>query len=680
MSKPTVIDNENAMFYSLERQKLEDFNSFLKTMPHIFSHVNVEIRSNQDLPAVNELQFNRNIKVRLIGTKTFCEQVHCNSYYPRGQSCTLESIPFIFKSGNSDIPTCHSSCFNLFNQTKDGDGNYYKAPFTMYNESQKCCMIHNDAYFRLGNDDYTRTDVHPTARIDTIGTGFDLSPELYKDGKGNETFHYKINKYYCDDFKYEFKNGECEPSLAEVILGAIGSENLYKGVQYGIRDLQTGVGLHDVNKPTLPSITTKPPPSFIQWMSTVNKDVNFFNIDLQLSDLGITKEKSHLFFTTEYGWPGRLVEPIILYKPITDPDALHKDFSYGKNYLPQFQLDAYGRRVFDEYELIGTYAMLRKLNKEMYDAFTDDGKVYSNAIYEFFKLLGEQLETWEFYATTGATFLNEFSILLKKLVTFSEAQFKKVTNTMITIAERTIFHTFVSSAGIHALKYGKYIFKFLSSTIKALSVVGTIFDVLGLVDLFLIGSDLFSTGKLVGQQFVDLYSESDFDTYEKLFGYKSVEFSPVYFMTFYKSVTKLSNKSAENLILIKNAYNTPFPYATTAQLVDFENQIFNTFKWNTEYLLFLNKNSNGETISWNDTVNLKEFDDMVDNQFLKVPNSFSNYKVYTQDFLTRKNTVFLMVGCSIIVSGLTIWLNNKFLLIFAILIFMITFTLITTPN
>ncbi len=244
MSKPTLIDDERALFYATERSKLGLFNKFLLKFPHLFSHVGVEIRHNRDIPYDN---FENNIYVRLIGTEKFCKQATCVSMYPRGQTCTPTTEPLIYQSGNSTIDACQGSCFSFFNGKKDDEGNYYKMPLLRFNNDAECCTIHNMPYFAQATDDYLRTDTHPTPRIDTIGTGFDLLDEGYNNGV-DQTFKYKLNKFYCDDFKLEYKDDDCKPSLGEKLFSLFVSENLYKAMQYGERRITTGKGLSDVQE------------------------------------------------------------------------------------------------------------------------------------------------------------------------------------------------------------------------------------------------------------------------------------------------------------------------------------------------------------------------------------------------------------------------------------------------
>lgn len=71
-----------------------------------------------------------------------------------------------------------------------------------------------------------------------------------------------------------------------------------------------------------------------------------------MSVLGITIGKRHLVFTTDYGWLGRLIEPLSIYKTLDSDPPKNKcitiiDYNeLNKNHLEQFQYDPYtGRAV-----------------------------------------------------------------------------------------------------------------------------------------------------------------------------------------------------------------------------------------------------------------------------------------------------------------------------------------------
>lgn len=681
---PTFIDYEHATLLSFERQKLTTFNHHLKIAPHIASHINVQIGLYKGVPIGSQAQFDNAIYVRLIGSPEFCSQVKCFSYYPRGKDCGKAQEPFIFKSGNSDIETCHSACFNLYEGSTDEDGNLYKAPLTHYNKTQNCCMMHNDVFYRLAIDDYMRTDAHTTPRVDTIGTGFDLAPEMGSDAEGNEFFNFKMNKYYCDDFKYEFKDGECKPSIAETIVGALVSSNLYKGIQYAGKP----GGVSGVGRPSLPPITTPTPPKLTKWKSIVNTGAHFFDPNITLRMLGITRELSHLYFTTEFGWPGRLVEPLLLYEEIKAPGAIHINFSAPRKSLPQFKIMPDGRRQFDEYELMDVYDSLRRANRLAYENIKEDKDISPNAIIATFDALKQQFGTPEFWATIGLGFTDSVINLLKRISNFAEMHFGRMTSSMILLAQKTIFNNIVTKSGALALKFSTLAFRILASTFKVLSVVGTIVNILSLADLFLLGTDLFNLNELRGQEYIDnAFNFPDMISNELAYGYKSVEFSPAQYFSMYdyntrdRLVDSIELVEAENLILLPHATRPPVPYAIDKTKVGRKNQPYDTFRWEAEILDRLITNSDGIPINAHeaDGKSFHEFNEMVDN-IKFYPHTFTGYKLYSEDMISRIeiSSYFLITS---IVFG--IWggiLKNTIVIFLSLFISILTFTFTLSPH
>lgn len=683
-TSPTFIDYENATLLAFERQKLSAFNHHLKIAPHIASHIDVQIGLYRGVPVGTQEQFDNAIYVRLVGNATFCSQVKCFSHYPRGQTCTQTQDPFVFKSGNSDIEACHSSCFNLYEGAKDEEGNLYKAPLTHYSDAQQCCLMHNDVFYRLGIDDYMRTDAHTTPRVDTIGTGYDLDKDMATDSDGNEYFKFRLNKYYCNDFKYEFRDGECKPSVGELIFGTLVSTNLYKGIQYAGK----AGGVSGVSRPSLPAITTPNPPTLAQWKSKVNAGAHFFDLNITLRMLGITRELSHLYFTTEFGWPGRLVEPLLIYTEIRAPGAIHIDFSAASKRLPQFRLLKDGRRQFDEYELIGSYDALRRANALIQEGLTEDAELAPNAIADLWATLSNSIATPEFWADIGLLFTDTYISLLKRSAGVLQVHFERMTASMILLAQKTIFNNIITKAGAITLKFSSIAFRLLATTFKALSVVGTIVNILGLADIALLGTDLFNLRNLVGQAYVDAaYNLPDLNSNELAYGYKSVEFSPAYYFAIYDTLVKDTNEDSEqlmeadNLILLPNATAPSVPYAIDKSLVAKKYALGNNILWEAQYLDRLVVNSDGIPINWHESKGktFREFDEMVDN-IKFVPHTFIGYKNYTSDMISRVEVTSYMVVATITIALVGGIFKNTILIFLALFVGILTFAFTISPN
>lgn len=674
MSKPTVIDDERALLYAFERSKLGMFNKYLKMFPQLFSHIGVEIRFNRNIP---HPEFNKNIAVRLIGTQMFCSQAKCISTFPRGQSCSPDSEPRVFMSGNSTIEACQAACFSFFNGKKDEDGNFYKLPLVRFNQDAECCTMHNMLFFTQATDDYTRTDIHPTPRVDTIGTGFDLDNEIYKDGV-DQTFKFKMNKFYCDDFRHELKGTECEPSLGEKLASLFASETLYKATQYGVRKIQTGKWINDVQNVELPPPSFKATP-IEDWYSNVNPNAHFFNLDLTLSDLGITPDTSHLIFTTEFGWPGKLIEPTILYKEVIEE---------RNNKRPaHLRFDSQCWRIFDEFEILGYVEILKKLNKSLKEEEEnnkDEMDVTDPAFLDkvLRGILGS-LSSSEFYTEQlPAMLVNEFASVLKRVVKYSAVKFDGVVLNSIRIAERTLVAEFAKTIGYGLMRGGKMLARLLTSTLKNITLVGMILDFVSLIDLFFLMGDVWGQQKYGGSQMVEEYSVMDLKVNEYQYGFKTFEFSPAVFIALY---TNIMGDTVETLdepikegvgvvLLSKEMYK----YAIPSSAVGSGYTNIDMFKWQTDFFLHLENNSVGEPIIWEPVMNYETFEDKF-NTLLSQPLTQYNPSFF-EPFLKRKQLLLNITSIIIVLFILFLLFKSELLLLIIGLITILLFSIVFAPS
>lgn len=682
MNKPTFTDYENASLYAYERAKLETFNYFLMEHRHIFSHVNIEIRRNKNLDSTTYEKMNRNIQVRLIASPEFSKQITCNLFYPRGRECKTEDLPKVFKSGNSDVFACQASCFNLTNKKKDADGNYFRSPMTFFDPDQGTSIIQNDAVFRLGVDDFSRTDQHTTSRIDTIGTGFDISDSFYEDEAGNKTFKFDINKYYCDDFMLELVNGECQPSAAEFWVGIFISSFLYKSFQYGTRYFTTGTSATSVQKPNVP-ITKTRPLTEVEWRKNINHFAKCLNPNLKLSDLGITNEMPDLIFTTEYGWPGRLVLPLILYKPIYSNQTTIDYENINKKRLPQFKMTNTGYRIYDEYELIGMTKILKDINRSLY---MGQGEVIGNENFltQALDTMSSILSNSQVYTEIGVSLLPHVILSqLKKLTThLLSTSLPKLTHVTLSLSMRTLTHVMATKLAFTVTKIGTVVLKSTLAAIKAASVVGLILDVIAIGDLINLVFDAYSEKNIQGIGYLNAISDMDLISKETNYGIKSPECSPIYIINLIK-IAEQSNIQTEDSKLLNifesNTLNKSnkdealeFPYYYPETLVKRDDNPYSKISWETEYLMSLKYNSMGNKIDYDDDpIDAHVFNEMVDNVLNKYPTTYNNYKQYSENTLKRVNITKIALKISavcLIISALIPSLIPIFIILFILAI------------
>lgn len=679
---PTSFDYDNATRYAYERGKLAIFNHFLKIKPHIFSHVNVEIRHNPDLSNRTLDQMNHNISVRLIGTPMFCSQVKCNAYYPRGKTCTPSTDPLVFKSGNTDVQACQAGCFNLHDNSPDANGNVFKGPHTTFSERQNCCLLWLDQFFILGVDDYSRTDVHPEPRVDTIGTGFDLSADPYIDKDGNETFKFLLNKYYCDDFRLKFDGVECKRSVGEAISGFLFSEVLYKSLQYGIRKASNGIGAYDVQKPILPEISLLPSADKQAWLQNINQNVNFFNPELVLSDIGIMGDYPHLIFTTEYGWPGRIVQPLIITRVPKFSQYQEVDFiAIDKNVLPHLKRNSYGRRQLDEFEILQTYtSLLRAINSKKNDTESTISQIV-NGIVEIFG-------TSQFWLQSSLILTQSCLSEMEKLVLYGSVHFKAATESFTAILRRTMFTSLAHQTGHLAAHYTETAARIALGSIKAISIIGIVSDIIGLIDVVLGPFDFFSTEKL-NYHAPHQYSKADLEMKKTIFDYKTVEYSPAMFVHNDDLITA-STINASHLFqqkLVNSIYlnllpaSIKLPYAIDSSAVIHKDDTKQTFKWNADYLTRLERNSNDLLINWSDEsgVTFEDYKTQLQKEVKTIPDTYVNYREYIGDTLTRLDINKYGIPITMLILISSVFLPTLLPVVIAIFIAVFIFSLQFMP-
>lgn len=682
---PTVINFTNADLYAYERFKIQQYNFNLRFRPEIMSHTYIEISYNTQLNDNIEIPWYRKIRFNVRSRKRFCSQSTCQSHYPRGKTCTVDDEPRIFKTGDHDVEACEFGCYNLYekahipvdlesetgsnkdenedkvqddkNNTSDkvetNEDRHARAPFLIYSYRQCACTMHNNGLFALGTDDYARTDYHPMPRIDTIGTGFhyidsgnffereDFSTkdnQPFLDNAGNESFRFNVNRYYCDDFRLKFDGRKCYESVGEKIFGFLVSSTLYKACQYGVRFAATGVTNTDVQKLNLPPIKYEVHHKTLNsWKNDINIDAFFIDPNVSLTDLGFTSDMKHCIFTTQYSYPGELVEPLESGKNLTghliDYGELNKDR------LHQFKYDVKtGQRIIDEYEIYGIYQYIRTnpTGIEFGDGSQFDNP--HNQLVDLFKSLFENLGEISVLIT--------LNIMIAKGVTFSKRlmltaeQFLEgtITPTLLYIIERELL-----TQALHPVIriFSKAIASAARATASLIKMADVFTTIAGVLDLIDIGVDFFNMNRVMDTGTIQQYSQLDIDTMRRAYGYGTVEYSPVSFMLmceYLKIHEKWRVPPATIQKLRCSQDYVKYKYMLSPNAVtrhDIDNG--NTYEWISEYIFSLRVNSNGLTINWDDEKKLssdviEQYLNINENVYLK---GMDEYSKYTETFRKR---------------------------------------------
>lgn len=687
---PTLLNYTSADLYSYERRKIQQYNLHLRFRPEIMSHTYIEIYYYDALVDNVEIPWYRKIRFVVRSRKKFCKQTTCQSHYPRGQTCGPETEPQIFKTGDQDMESCQFGCYNLYEKTilpqatieqedaGGGDGAeeeereaakkkraenekteitdemYTRAPFLIYSHAQCACTVHENGYFALGIDDYARTDEHPTPRVDTIGTGFhysdsgnffddqDFSPTQnppFTDLQGDESFRFLMNKYYCDDFMLKFNGRKCYQSTGEKVFGFLVSEVAYKAVQYGVRYAKTGVNADGIQKLNLPPIKHKPShETFASWKDDVDESAFFIDPNVNLTDLGFTENQKHCIFTTEYGYPGKLVEPLAFGKNTTGNLVDYEQRNVGR--LHQFKYDVMtGRRVFDEYEIYGIYKYLRSNPTEK--SFNGDNYTNpDNILTGFFVGLIENFDN--IASMMALTYVvdkgTEFS---KEIMTTAADRLEgKITASVVHLVEREL-----ASQAMHPVMriFGRALVMLLRTSVSllklidVLAITGMILDFLDMI------FDFFNMNRVMDDGSVRQYSEMDIATIRSGYGFGTAEYSPVTFMLMCEYLKlqlnwQVTPTSINRLQCIRNKDYEKYKYMLPVdQVVRYDVSNSNSYEWVSEYIFSLKVNSNGLNINWDDEPALAP--DVVD-QYLNIDENIilkgmDEYSQYSKRFRKR---------------------------------------------
>lgn len=658
MFQPTDLDFANARLFSYERQKIVNYNYFCYKYPNIFKGKTfIRIRYNNSLPITNNPM--ESIKVDWCATKEFCNTIHCQKRLPNNGICDENSPPQLFKSGNSTVVACQAGCFENFAVDSE-----MKGPFLLYSEKQSICLLQVDHFFAMAIDPYLRTDIHPNPRIDTIGTGFDIDYEnTYVDYSGNETYKYKLNKFYCDDFKLEFKGDSCQPSIGEEIANLFFSRVLYKAFQYGTRYFTTGVPINETQHvDTGPVDKSMTPMTKEQWRNDIRKSY-YINPNVTLKDLGMTEDNYKLLiWTTEDASAGKLIVSESVYQ---SNSILHNskgvsvvDFLSKNLHRPDhLKFRGNGVRLIDEYDFLGIYSYIQK--ETAYKG--DDEKLIGEQILDFLKNDLPEIGISIVVPVVLESIIKRYMSLLRHV----ETSFSKI-NVSILRMTKNIFIQMYTPVFTRAI--GKLIVTASKFIVNTLSGVLIVSNILGLIDLFAMGSDPYNLNKLVDEKFIDNYSELTIRGVREMFNVGEVEMSPIFYAYYLNNgkTVDIENENLFDLINIDTTSDPNYPSWAAKTIINSSSDPTQDIMWTTKYLKSLVYNSNHLKIDWDydSEINLNDI-----NEEELMNNVIIQYKDYMngQEYKLRELKIIFYV--SITILPFLLFLNFK---IYVFVLFLIS--------
>lgn len=712
---PTNLDYANALRNVFERKKLLTYNEYLLRMPQIFSHVYVEIRQDVDLQKENPDFFDYCYRVRLKGGKQFCDASRCNMHYPRGKTCTPRDVPKIFKSGNSDVIACQGACFPI----KDSESKYHGSNNYWSDRCDACLLIHQEAYM-LGIDDYWRANKGTIVpHVNTIGTGFDVDPHPYVMDTGDETIHFRLNSYYCENFLMTLENGECTDRLDNKIIGFLIGNYLYRMIEYSFVELAHGSDQWTVKQPQLPP-TGQIPNYVAEWNNCVNHNAFCINPNITLGDMGISKgTPRHLFWTTEYGGDGqgnggRLVEPLIITRnveSIVSQNQYRVPIKQQEDSVPNhLKYIETGERQIDEYLMLGlTSSFPTEYSNELFSS-KSTMDIVSDIILDILRSFASHEFLLQMFGEIG------IRVMLKTMVKYVGPAMittgAKILNRQLGVFFfRAFTMEFLSRALVStALKMvGVAIRTFATITLSVLPIIDIILVGTAIAEVLLTVYDPFYMNNLQGQGYVDGLSKLEFELKRKIWGFRTMEYTPIMFVTMWKNAHeeiidlknhvsiqqrsmivdddsctgKLSAFSKKDII-----FNPPSTGILPSKVVK-DDDFTTALQFRFEYLLTLKVNSNGSRIDWSQASGGDDDDVKLSNQLKtfsdRNPDQILDFSLYTSKMNSRINTINMglyLLAVSSLASGIIVFFTNKtihlffisvILLIIAIFVQMSTF-------
>ncbi|CAJ2002068.1 per os infectivity factor p74 [Cotesia congregata filamentous virus 1] len=626
---PTHIDYKRAVEYAFHRNEIIFFNQAMQKYPHLAETWIIKIWPHNELIKYNAALADTAIYVELHASELFCKKSFCRANFPRGQTCSSSNEKLeIFNSGDTILTACQQMCFY---QTLDGKP---QDNHTLWSSRLNTCLLCNSLPDKLAFDDYTRTNIHPTPHVDTIGTGFDRDTKNYIDGDGNETFHYKLNNHYCSDYLQSLSSAgdTCTGTWFEKITGFLIGDYIYLLSKYLATKKFKGETFSTVNHPNV----VKPTPE--QIASLKKENLNFFtsnfkkflNPTLTLTDLGFTADTMYThYFTNSRSKYGELVSifpllPSLLGNKV--PNSLRIDPKTGQRYIhPAKVLEFEARLKYN----VG-------LGEHNWSEFNQD---FEAAIEQYKESLKSFLKTTLEISENVVLGLLIDKIVYSVLKNVQSSLAQSLNRNALRLTHKYAFR-YLLTVSTKAL-VGAAIKRALLSAVTrllALSETGPfiIFTLLtSLVDVIISVFDPLGLFSAMDQKGVDFYSIFDIALNKNLYGTGTVEYSPYRFVSMYEmyEMTKVPpNDTAAIFESLKNEvskqshfliYDTPpfdavfvnktttppttpppspppptttRPVFTDEDMAHFESPSALQFYFVSAYMNALTQNSNGETI------------------------------------------------------------------------------------
>ena len=177
------------------------------------------------------------IKVDL--SQKACDKISCNSMKEKAP-CRPGDVATMYRVGGAQFDVqCQPACFHLAGQEAYDDEGVRSPdmPMLKWNSKAKKCRLVNSTTIAWQEKPYYRSETHYEKRMNDFPIGFSRANTNSDYGSG---FSYELNKHYCGFFEKQFRRGNCEYTVWEILLDSVIGMSLINTVKGAINEFSNG--------------------------------------------------------------------------------------------------------------------------------------------------------------------------------------------------------------------------------------------------------------------------------------------------------------------------------------------------------------------------------------------------------------------------------------------------------
>ncbi|XP_011309809.1 uncharacterized protein [Fopius arisanus] len=292
MATFTEKDKQDAVSYAAAFIKLKQLKLMFKKVPHLTSHLHVDIRSATDSDyRISKALETRSMVVTANITKDLCEAISCTPEKEKG-ICTPNDNASFYIVGNDQFDIqCQPACFNTkTSPTISPEKMGVNTPHLVWAHNKSCRYV-NSSIIAMLEKPFYRGKTQYEKRVNDIGWGFNrrYDPNDFI-GAG---YKYEFNSNYCDIFNMSFDENthECKYTFLQTVANTVIGPSLIGTLKSGITVLINGsedLGIPADHYNRIIGNNTMPEKYTLEgWKKNINSDFSHKIFDKQ-STLSIT--------------------------------------------------------------------------------------------------------------------------------------------------------------------------------------------------------------------------------------------------------------------------------------------------------------------------------------------------------------------------------------------------------